>query len=105
MQHAAMSLQQMNQTLRCQGTPPSSFVDTSLTPSPTDKFTQVHQVLALFATIQGGRQRREKPWNEFQLIPGEYEEIERQLEQDETLWGYVKDKIRCASKVLGRNGV
>jgi hypothetical protein len=76
-------------------TPPSSFAEPPLTPPPTEKpFAQAHRVVALFKTIQAGAHTRQGPWTEFQLVPGEYEEIERRLGQDEALGGYVKDKIR-----------
>ncbi|KAH0558348.1 hypothetical protein GP486_004996 [Trichoglossum hirsutum] len=76
-------------------TPPSSFIDPPLTPSPTDKvFTQAPRVIALFRLIKSGRHVGLHPWTEFQLARGEYSEIERRLEQDECLWGFVKDKIR-----------
>ena len=77
-------------------TPPSSFVDAPLTPPPTDKkaFTQAPQVIALFKDIQVGRHIKQYPWTEFQLARGEYDEAERRLKQDESLLGYVKDKIR-----------
>ncbi|KAF2007251.1 hypothetical protein P154DRAFT_614661 [Amniculicola lignicola CBS 123094] len=77
-------------------TPPSSFIDTPLTPPPTDEKapTQATRVIALFKDIQAGRHIKEHPWTEFQLAKGEYDEIERQLRRDESLFGYVKDKIR-----------
>jgi hypothetical protein len=52
-------------------------------------------VIALFRDIRAGRHTKQGPWIEFQLAAGEYDEIERQLERDEVLSGYVKDKIRC----------
>lgn len=66
-------------------------------PPPTDEntFTQAPRVVALFELIQAGKHINEHPWAEFQLAPGEYDEIERRLERDELLWGYVKDKIQC----------
>ena len=78
-------------------TPPSSFVVAPLTPPPTDEkaFTQAPRVIALFKDIEAGRHIQQYPWTEFQLIQGEYDEIERRLERDEWLWGFVKDKIRC----------
>ncbi|KAH8714047.1 hypothetical protein GQ44DRAFT_752139 [Phaeosphaeriaceae sp. PMI808] len=62
-------------------TQPSSFANHPLTPPPTDEkqLAQVH---------------RRHSWTEFQLAEGDYDEIERQLERDEVLSGYVKDKIR-----------
>jgi hypothetical protein len=68
-----------------------------LTPPPTDekRFAQAPQVIALFKDIRAGRHTKQPPWTEFQLAPGEYDEIERQLGRDEALLGYVKDKTRC----------
>lgn len=78
-------------------TPPSSFATRPLTPPPTDEkpFAQAPRVIALFKEIRAGRHVKREPWTEFQLSAGEYDEIERQLERDEDLLGYVKDKIRC----------
>lgn len=77
-------------------TPPPGFTERLLTPPPTDEkqFPQVPRVLALFKQIQTGRSTRRGPWTEFQLAEGEYDEVERRLQQDESLWGYAKDKIR-----------
>ncbi|KAF2473708.1 uncharacterized protein BDR25DRAFT_311908 [Lindgomyces ingoldianus] len=77
-------------------TPPSSFAAHPLTPPPTDEklFAHAPRVIALFKEIRAGRHAKREPWTEFQLSAGEYDEIERQLEQDEDLSGYVKDKIR-----------
>lgn len=80
-------------------TPPSSFVGAPLTPPPTDEktCTQAPRILALFKDIQAGRHINQNPWTEFQLAPGEYDELERRLRRDEWLFGYVKDKIRCVA--------
>jgi hypothetical protein len=80
-------------------TPPSSFVDAPLTPPPTDEkaFTQAPRLIALFKDIQAGRHIKQHPWTEFQLAREEYDEIERRLRRDESLLGYVKDKIRFVS--------
>ncbi|KAF2788691.1 hypothetical protein K505DRAFT_366255 [Melanomma pulvis-pyrius CBS 109.77] len=77
-------------------TPPLSFVDPPLTPPPTDEktFTQAPRVIALFKDIEAGKSVKQPPWTVLQLARGEYDEIERRLEQDELLCGYVKDKIR-----------
>ncbi|KAI9768129.1 MAG: hypothetical protein M1839_004186 [Geoglossum umbratile] len=95
-QHMAMSMSQTPLKEYQHITPPSSFVDTPLTPPPTDKkaFTQAPRVIALFKLIKAGRHIGQHPWTEFQLTRGEYDEIEHRLEQDECLWGFVKDKIR-----------
>jgi hypothetical protein len=74
----------------------SAFVDAPLTLPPTDEkvFAQVPRVVALFKDIQAGRHIKKRPWTEFQLAQGECGGLERRLEQDESLLGYVKDKIR-----------
>lgn len=83
-----------------QTTPPSSFVKPPLTPPPTDEkvFIQVSRVLQLFRDRKAGRPIRRDPWTRFQLVPGEYDEIQRQIERDEPLHGYIKDKIRCVDR-------
>ena len=80
-------------------TPPSSFVSTPLTPPPTNEkaFTQAPRLIALFKDIEAGRHIKEHPWTEFLLSQGEYDDIERQLRRDETLFGCAKDKIRCVA--------
>jgi hypothetical protein len=77
-------------------TPPLSFAETPLTPPQTDEkaFTQATRIIALFNDIKAGRHIRQQPWTEFQLKRGEYDEIEHRLSRDESLYGYVKDKIR-----------
>ncbi|KAI9764196.1 MAG: hypothetical protein M1839_005974 [Geoglossum umbratile] len=45
-------------------------------------------------SIRVGRHIKQHPWTEFQLAQGEYDEVEHRLKQDESLLGYVKDKIR-----------
>jgi hypothetical protein len=77
-------------------TPPPSFVNAPLTPPPTEEktFTQAARVIALFKDIKAGKHVKRQPWTEFQLARGEYDEIEHQLSRDETLYGFVKDKIR-----------
>jgi hypothetical protein len=85
-------------------TPPSSFVNQPLTPPPTNKkpFTQASRVIALFKLIEAGRHIGQHPWTEFQLTRGEYDKIEHRLEQDEWLWGFVKNKIRYAGSRIHR---
>ena len=80
-------------------TPPSSFIHAPfapLTPPPTDAklFIQAPRVIALFKDIEAGRHAGRQPWTEFRLAPGEYDEIERLISQDQSLFGYVKDRIR-----------
>jgi len=94
-QQMAMSTSQASITQDHHTTPPSSFVDRPLTPPPTveKQFSHVRPVLRLFTDIRAGSHVR-GPWTEFQLAEGEYDEIERRLEKDKALSGYVKDKIR-----------
>ncbi|CAI6342366.1 unnamed protein product [Periconia digitata] len=77
-------------------TPPTSFAEQPLTPPPTDEkqFAHAHRVISLFREIRAGRHIERGPWTEFWLVKGEYDEIQRLLQKDEDLWGYVKDKIR-----------
>lgn len=78
-----------------QVTPPSSFIRDPLTPPLTNekRFPGALRVLALFRQIKAGRHADELTWASFQLVPGEYEEIERVLKLDEDLGGFVDDKI------------
>lgn len=77
-------------------TPLSSFIYSPLTPPPIDEktFIQAPRVIKLFKERAAGRSIGHQPWTKFQLAPGEYEEILRQLSRDEELYGYVQDKIR-----------
>jgi hypothetical protein len=85
-------------------TPLSSFLGAPLTPPPTCKktFTQASRIIALFKDIQAGRHAKQHPWTEFQLAQGEYDEIERQLRQDDLLFGFVKDKTRYVISMQDR---
>ena len=87
-------------------TPPSSFISAPLTPPSTDEkaFTQAPRVIALFKLREAGKHFNQHPWTEFQLAPGEYDEIERQLRRDESLFGFVKDKVRCVACAQGMIG-
>ena len=80
-------------------TPPSRFVGAPLAPPPTDEkvFTQAPRVVTLFKDIQAGRHLKRHPWTKFQLVQREYDEIERQFRREESLFGYVQDKIRCVT--------
>jgi hypothetical protein len=74
----------------------SSVANLSLTPPSTNKkaFVQAPRILALFKDREAGRDTKQQPWTEFQLAEGEYHELERQLKRDESLFGFVQDKIR-----------
>ena len=67
-----------------------------MTPPLTDKkpFAGALHVIALFREILQGRNTTRDTQIEFELAEGEYDHIERTLQQDHVLWGYVQDKIR-----------
>lgn len=77
-------------------TPPSKSTDQPLTPPLTDKkpFTEAPRVIALFERSQAGNCTEQEPWTEFTLASGEYDQIEKTLQRDAELAGYVNDKIR-----------
>jgi hypothetical protein len=54
----------------------------------------VLQFVALFNDFKAGRDIHSYPWEEFQLEPGEYDQLEREISRDESLSGYVKHKLR-----------
>ncbi|KAL9620567.1 MAG: hypothetical protein Q9160_004928 [Pyrenula sp. 1 TL-2023] len=92
----AMSGSQQHQQI----TPPQRFTNSPLTPPSTDEkekekaFKQASRVIAHFKARELGKGIDHLPWTEFQLVRGEYREIERRLEQDMVLLGYVKHKLR-----------
>lgn len=74
---------------------------TLVTPPLTDErpFPQAARVLRLFRSRKDGRPVTDKPWLRLQLVPGEYEEIQRRTEQNESLQSYVEDKIRYTYQI------
>lgn len=90
-----MSTSQPNVTQHQHVTPPSRSTSQPLMPPLTDKkpFTEAPRVIALFRRAHAGKYT-EKPWIEFQLAKGEYDQIEGTLQQDAELLGFVRDKIR-----------
>lgn len=91
-----MSTSRVNLTQHRNVTPPSNFTDQPLTPPLTDQkpFTEARRIIAHFRQIQEGKNTGGESLREFQLVKGEYEQIERTLQQDDVLAGCVKDKIR-----------
>src|SRR6266516_546999 len=92
-----MSINDRHQSKDLAVTPPNSFVATPLTPPPTDEKPNltVSKVIQLFRNHKAGK--RSDPWTVIQLEEGNYQGIESQLRADESLWGYVNDKIRSVS--------
>lgn len=95
-QHTAMSTSRDDLTRHRHVTPPSIFKGQPLTPPLTVEklYTEAPRIIALFRQIQAGRATAGEPLKEFQLVQGEYEQIERTLLQDNVLSGHVRDKIR-----------
>jgi hypothetical protein len=77
-------------------TPSTSFTGAPPTPQSVDdkRFPEASRIIQLFKDIQAGQYAQQLPWTHYKLVPGEYEEIERRIKCDETLWGYVNDKLR-----------
>jgi hypothetical protein len=73
-----------------------SLTDQPLTPPLTDKkpFAGAVRVTALLRDLQKGRNTTSDTQIEFELTEEDYRHIERILQQDEALSGYVEDKIR-----------
>lgn len=81
-------------------TPPLKSFAQPLTPPLTDKkpFTGASRVIAHFREIQAGRDTGHGPWKVFRLAKGEFDEIERRLQQDNELLRFVKYKLRLVRR-------
>lgn len=77
-------------------TPPPRFTHRPWTPPLTDKkpYAGALHVIALFRQIQARIGAEQDAQTEFQLVEGEYDQIESTLQQDDVLSGCVDDKIR-----------
>ncbi|KAJ5227780.1 hypothetical protein N7489_008488 [Penicillium chrysogenum] len=76
-------------------TPTGSFVNTPPTPPPSEEkklSTSAQSVLNCFKLHREGR--RLESWWQHRLTPDQYTEVLRVLDGDESLRGYVEDKIR-----------
>lgn len=76
-------------------TPTGSFVNTPPTPPPSEEkklSTSAQSVLNYFKLHRKGR--RPQSWWQHRLTPDQYTEVLRVLDGDESLRGYVEDKIR-----------
>ncbi|CAE7205668.1 FabG [Pyrenophora teres f. teres] len=95
-QYTAMSSSPNSEEAIQRITPLFSFMGPLLTPPHTNErpFTQAPRVIALFQEIRAGQHFDCQPWIEFLLVPGEVDEVQRLLERDEDLLGFVEDKIR-----------
>jgi hypothetical protein len=98
-QRTAMSTSQARVAQHQRVTPPQSLIKQPLTPPSTDKklFAGALRVIALFKDIQQGRHTTRDTQIEFKLAEGEYDYIERTLQQDDELWGFAQNKIRFVS--------
>ncbi|KAH5618965.1 hypothetical protein HBI23_245930 [Parastagonospora nodorum] len=91
-----MSTSQADVTQHQRVTPPPFLTDQPLTPPLTDKKPSAGalRVIALLRDIQEGRSITGDTKIEFELAEGDYAHIERTLQQDDVLSGYVQNKIR-----------
>ncbi|TKA61444.1 hypothetical protein B0A49_11799 [Cryomyces minteri] len=77
-------------------TPPDSFITAPLTPpltgkKPSEAVVKIHKLLRY---RQSGGRVSETPWRTFKLQPDEYDELLCLFKNDESLWGFVENKVR-----------
>ena len=76
----------------------SGIVVQKRVPTPSENleehYPQASRIIELCKSFQAGTYGEQPPWNHFDLKPGEYEEIQRRINSDEYLWGWVNDKLR-----------
>ncbi|TKA49809.1 hypothetical protein B0A49_13400 [Cryomyces minteri] len=77
-------------------TPPNSFATRPLTPPPSDEkpTSRVTEVLRLLRGLRDGTPVTCEPWQVISFSVSNYEEVHRRLVADESLWGYVNNKVR-----------
>jgi hypothetical protein len=87
-----MSIQQKS----LHATPPESFTSAPLTPPPTDEKTTslVFGIVAEIRSRKGGRTSFIKPWTGYTLDTKEYQNLLQLLRSEESLWGFVRQKLR-----------
>ncbi|TAQ83685.1 hypothetical protein B7494_g7995 [Chlorociboria aeruginascens] len=93
-----MALQSFKQT-----TPSVSIVHGPPTPPLTADVELsgcVAEILRVFKGCKNGHPPS-GTWTVFKLNTGEYEDLQRQLKDDEELWGYVHDKVKYDYDLIG----
>lgn len=76
-------------------TPPRSVSEPPLTPPPTEEkpsSTRAQIVVDSFRHHQTGQ--RSSPWTDYRFDPSDYAGLLHMLNADESLRGYVEDKVR-----------
>ncbi|KAF2752754.1 hypothetical protein EJ05DRAFT_515416 [Pseudovirgaria hyperparasitica] len=76
-------------------TPPESFTP-PLTPPPTDEkgLSLVSRIVEDIKNRQDGRNLTTSPWDVYSLDPRGYQELQHELERDESLRGFAQHKLR-----------
>jgi len=89
-------MQDLRDSLPDKITPPGSFIQTPLTPPPTDsKPTKlVLKVLNILQQCKDGRQVSESQWHTYKLRLEEYGELIRLVKKEESLSTFVENKFR-----------
>ncbi|CZT48682.1 uncharacterized protein RSE6_09421 [Rhynchosporium secalis] len=77
-------------------TPPGSIVSDPPTPPLTTDAKISGRVAAILRVFEGCKNGYppSEPWTEYKLSSEEHEDLQRRLEDDVELWGYVHDKVR-----------
>ncbi|KAF2435355.1 hypothetical protein EJ08DRAFT_580620 [Tothia fuscella] len=74
---------------------PTSIHALSTLPRPDQKTsTKIQEILSLFNDIKAGKNIKIALWEEIQLSPAEYDQLESEIHQDKLLEGYIQDKLR-----------
>ncbi|ELR07553.1 hypothetical protein GMDG_08468 [Pseudogymnoascus destructans 20631-21] len=81
---------------RQHATPPESFTSLPLTPPLTDKTTTslVSRIIEEIKNRQEGRNLTSTPWAVYLLDLKGYQELQHELQRDESLWGFAQHKLR-----------
>ncbi|KAF2419687.1 hypothetical protein EJ08DRAFT_598800 [Tothia fuscella] len=67
----------------------------STLPRPEQKTSpKIQEILSLFNDIKAGKNVNIALWEEIQLEPAEYDQLESEIHQDKLLEGYIQDKLR-----------
>lgn len=82
-------------------TPPESLISLPLTPPPTDeKTSSVSRIVEEIRNRREGRSLTSLPWVGYTLSLEGYQNLLQQLKSDESLWGFVQDKLRYRRHLL-----
>jgi hypothetical protein len=77
-------------------TPPESFSSVPLTPPPTDEKTTrlVLRIIEEIKRRKDGYSSPIRPWTGYTLHATEYKDLQQLFRSDESLWGFVRHKLR-----------